>query len=49
MYRDKKDRTLITKSVNAMMGKQEMSHQQVMSYLVSGGDHYSSHVFHAFK
>ncbi|KAG2743632.1 hypothetical protein P692DRAFT_20745521 [Suillus brevipes Sb2] len=49
MSRDKKDRTLITKSVNAMMGKQEMSHQQVMSYLVGGGDHYSSHVFHTFK
>jgi len=31
------------------MGKQEISHQQVMSYLVGGGDHYTSRVFHAFK
>ncbi|KAG2133017.1 hypothetical protein DEU56DRAFT_707191, partial [Suillus clintonianus] len=44
-----KDRNLIMKSVNAMMGKQEMSHQQVMSYLVGGGDYYTSHVFHTFK
>ncbi|PPQ76166.1 hypothetical protein CVT26_009225 [Gymnopilus dilepis] len=26
---------------NSMMGKQEISHPQVMSYLVGGGDHYS--------
>ncbi|KAG1839206.1 hypothetical protein DFJ58DRAFT_718576 [Suillus subalutaceus] len=45
----KKERNLITKSVNAMMGKQEMSHQQIMSYLVGGGDHYSSHTFQTFK
>ncbi|KAG1886347.1 uncharacterized protein F5891DRAFT_936416, partial [Suillus fuscotomentosus] len=42
-------RNLITKSVNAMMGRQEMSHQQVMSYLVGGGDHYTSHSFQTFK
>ena len=30
------------------MGKQEVSHQQVMSYLVRGGDTYASHMFHAF-
>ncbi|KAG1856189.1 hypothetical protein C8R48DRAFT_749167 [Suillus tomentosus] len=40
---------LITKSVNAMMGRQEMFHQQVMSYLVGGGDHYTSHTFQTFK
>jgi hypothetical protein len=45
----KREQTLITKTVNAIMGKQEISHQQVMSYLVGGGDHYTSHVFHAFK
>ncbi|PPR00579.1 hypothetical protein CVT26_009855 [Gymnopilus dilepis] len=36
----------LTKIVNAMMGKQEISHQQVMSYLVGGGDHYTSETFH---
>jgi hypothetical protein len=44
-----KDCNLITKSVNAMMGRQEMSHQQIMSYLVGGGDYYSSHTFQMFK
>ncbi|KAG1877459.1 hypothetical protein F4604DRAFT_1880415 [Suillus subluteus] len=43
------ERTLITKIVNVITGKQEMSHQQVMSYLVGSGDYYTSHVFHAFK
>lgn len=33
------------KSVNALMARQELSHQQVMSYLVAGGDHYKSHSF----
>ena len=28
------------KSVHALMARQEFSHQQVMSYLVGGGDHY---------
>ncbi|KAG1855299.1 hypothetical protein F4604DRAFT_1685781 [Suillus subluteus] len=45
----KGERTLITKTVNVIMGKQEMSYQQVMSYLVGGGDYYTSHVFHTFK
>ncbi|KAG2106626.1 uncharacterized protein F5147DRAFT_653859 [Suillus discolor] len=40
---------LIMKLVNAMMGRQETSHQQVMSYLVGGGDHYTSHTFQTFK
>ncbi|PPQ81758.1 hypothetical protein CVT26_007391 [Gymnopilus dilepis] len=35
----------LTKFVNAMMGRQEISHQQVMSYLVGGGDHYTSEKF----
>jgi len=40
-----KSKTALVKVVNAMMSKQEVSHQQVMSYLVGGGDHYSSHKF----
>jgi hypothetical protein len=32
-------------AVNSMMGKQELSHQQVMSYLIGGGDRYTSHAF----
>ncbi|KAJ7119794.1 hypothetical protein C8R44DRAFT_539000, partial [Mycena epipterygia] len=40
-----KDRSLFTKTVMAIMSKQEMSHQQVMSYLIGGGDHYCSHTF----
>ncbi|PPQ76270.1 hypothetical protein CVT26_009844 [Gymnopilus dilepis] len=35
----------VTKLVNSIMGKQEISHQQVMSYLVGGGDHYTSERF----
>ncbi|KAG1797047.1 uncharacterized protein HD556DRAFT_1306744 [Suillus plorans] len=45
----KKDCNLLTKSVNAMMGRQEMSHQQVMSYLIGGGDYYTSHTFETVK
>ncbi|PPQ74557.1 hypothetical protein CVT26_007815 [Gymnopilus dilepis] len=33
------------KIVNSMMGRQEISHQQVMSYIVGGGDHYTSEKF----
>ncbi|KIO26437.1 hypothetical protein M407DRAFT_52496, partial [Tulasnella calospora MUT 4182] len=40
-----KEKSLLTKSVNAMMARMEISHQQVMSYLVGGGDHYASHTF----
>ncbi|KIO16941.1 hypothetical protein M407DRAFT_33403 [Tulasnella calospora MUT 4182] len=40
-----RERSLLTKSVNAMMSKTELSHQQVMSYLIGGGDHYTSHAF----
>lgn len=32
-------------TVNSMMGHQEISHQQVMSYLVGGGDHYTPDTF----
>jgi hypothetical protein len=42
---ERQNQSLITKSVNAMMGQQEISHQQVMSYLVGGGDFYASHTF----
>ena len=35
----------LTILVNSMMARQEISHQQVMSYLVGGGDHYSSHKY----
>lgn len=38
-------RSLLTKIVNGIMGKIELSYAQVMSYLVGGGDHYSSHTF----
>lgn len=31
--------------VNSMMARQEIPHQQVMSYLVGGGDHYKSDKF----
>ena len=37
--------SMFIKSVHALMAQQEMFHQQVMSYLVGGGDHYKSHSF----
>ncbi|KAJ7215813.1 hypothetical protein GGX14DRAFT_562271 [Mycena pura] len=43
------NRSLFTKTVMALMSKQEMSHQQVMSYLIGGGDHYTSHSFKVVK
>ncbi|KAJ7603335.1 hypothetical protein DFH06DRAFT_1022312, partial [Mycena polygramma] len=39
------DRSLFTKTVMSIMARQEISHQQVMSYLVGGGDCYRSHSF----
>jgi len=42
---DKQQIGAITTAVNSMMGKQEISHQQVMSYLIGGGDHYTKHKF----
>lgn len=38
-------RSALTTTMNSMMGKQEISHQQVMSYLVGGGDHYTPETF----
>lgn len=35
----------LTVLVNSMMARQEISHQQVMSYLIGGGDHYTSDKF----
>ncbi|KAF5322401.1 hypothetical protein D9619_001300 [Psilocybe cf. subviscida] len=32
-------------AVNSLMGRHEISHPQVMSYLIGGGDHYKSHKF----
>lgn len=44
-----RDKSLVTKSVQAMMARQETSHQQVMSYLVGGGDHYTGHEFRSLR
>ena len=38
-------RSLFTKCANAIQSRQEISHPQVMSYLIGGGDHYTSHKF----
>ncbi|KAI9059356.1 hypothetical protein FKP32DRAFT_1535542, partial [Trametes sanguinea] len=38
-------RGALTMTVNRMMSRQEISHQQVMSYLVGGGDAYTSHTY----
>ncbi|KAJ7157048.1 hypothetical protein C8R43DRAFT_833110, partial [Mycena crocata] len=35
----------MTTTVNSMMGFQEISHPQVLSYLIGGGDHYTSAKF----
>ncbi|KIO09235.1 hypothetical protein M404DRAFT_22410 [Pisolithus tinctorius Marx 270] len=43
------ERNLLTKAVNAMMGRRKVSHQQVMSYLIGGGDYYTSHEFHTIQ
>jgi hypothetical protein len=44
-----RNKSLFTKTVNAMMARQEMSHQQVLSHLVGGGDYYTSHTFRLLK
>lgn len=44
-----RQRGLLIKSVNSMMARQEMSHQQVMSYLIGGGDRYTSNVFQILR
>jgi hypothetical protein len=38
-------KSLVTKSINAMMGKKEISHQLVMAMLIGGGDYYTSHKY----
>ncbi len=40
-----KARSMVTKVVNQLAARQEMPHQQIMSYLVGGGDYYTSHKF----
>ncbi len=35
----------LTIVVNSMLSRQEISHAQVMSHIVGGGDHYKSHTF----
>ncbi len=40
-----RSRSALTMTVNRMRSRQEISHQQVMSYLVGGGDHYTSHCY----
>lgn len=42
-------RSLFTKTVMALMSRQELSHQQVMSYLIGGGNVYRSHTFTILK
>ena len=44
-----KSKSLFVKTVNAMMARQETSHQQVMSYLIGGGDNYKSNTFRLLK
>lgn len=46
---DRVNRSLFTKTVMALMSKQEISHQQLMSYLIDGGDYYCSHTFKTLK
>lgn len=46
---EKLERSVIIRCINALNARQEVSHQQVMSYLVGGGDFYSSHKFGTLK
>lgn len=43
--RTEKQKGAMIITVNSMIGHQEISHQQVMSYLVGGGDHYTPESF----
>lgn len=43
------DRSLMTKIANGFLGRQEVSHQHVMSFLVGGGDKYCSHTFKTLR
>ncbi|KZV60549.1 hypothetical protein PENSPDRAFT_548781, partial [Peniophora sp. CONT] len=42
-------RSLLTRIMNGIMGKMELSHQQVMAFVVGGGDHYTSHTFRSLN
>ncbi|KAH9889758.1 hypothetical protein C8Q73DRAFT_747544 [Cubamyces lactineus] len=42
---ERNTRSALMTTVNSMLSRMEISHQQVMSYLVGGGDHYASHRF----
>ncbi|KAJ7303764.1 hypothetical protein DFH08DRAFT_825553 [Mycena albidolilacea] len=46
---DQINRSLFTETVMVFMSKQEVSHQQVMSYLVGRGDYYTSDTFKPLK
>lgn len=47
--RDVRNRSLFNKTVNAMMARHEMSHQQILSYMIGGGDHYKFNQFRILK
>jgi hypothetical protein len=38
-------RSLFVKVANGNLGRTEVSHQQVMSHIMGGDDHYTSHSF----
>ncbi|KAI0715422.1 hypothetical protein C8Q76DRAFT_602314, partial [Earliella scabrosa] len=44
-WSSKEDSGALTMLINSMLARQEVSHPQIMSYLVGGGDHYTSHRF----
>ncbi len=44
-WNDAQDTGALTILVNSLLSRQEISHAQVMSYLVGGGDHYTGHKF----
>ncbi len=44
-WSDAQDTGALTILVNSLLSRQEISHAQVMSYLVGGGDHYTGHKF----
>ncbi|KAF5336595.1 hypothetical protein D9611_006614 [Ephemerocybe angulata] len=43
------DRRAITIAINSMLGHQEVSHPQVMSYIFGGGEHYTNESFQAIN
>ena len=47
--KSERQKSLFTKTVNAIMARQETSHQQIMSYTVGGGDVYASHKFRLLR